>query len=85
MKPVKFRRFEYFSYMLCCNLEAVCSKFPFPQGGTPNEPEVASVAIDHLRMAEKTEKEGVQLLEQLQSINSAKTSSAMHNASQTER
>lgn len=54
------------------NLEAVCGKFPFPQGGTPNEPEVASVVINHLRMAEKAEKEGVQLLEQLQSIISSK-------------
>lgn len=46
-------------------LEVLRNKFPFPQGGTPNDPEIASFTIEHLRLAMRAEEEGIQLLEKL--------------------
>jgi hypothetical protein len=48
--------------------EALCTLlpvFPFPQGGTPNDPEIAKKAIAVLQTAKKAEARGVDALERL--------------------
>ena len=47
------------------HLAPLCELFPFPQGGTPNDPEVASTAVKQLQVAMDAEQAGLQLLEQL--------------------
>lgn len=48
------------------NLAEIRKLFPFPQGGTPNDPKIAQIAIKLLEQALATEERGIQQLQAMQ-------------------